>query len=73
MSACASLAAVPEPFSFVHDAKLAWNKKLPVSWVEKDGAKVLKMEGGSDGRQAERTYTLCPIGLKELLVVFKKG
>lgn len=49
MSACTSLAAVPEPFSFVHDAKLAWNKKLPISWVEKDGAKVLKMEGGPDG------------------------
>lgn len=39
----------PKPFSFVHDAKLAWNKKKPVSWVEKDGAKVLKLEGGPDG------------------------
>ena len=45
MATLGAVAEAPKPFSFVHDAKLAWNKKLPVSWVEKDGAKVLFRRG----------------------------
>ena len=38
-------AAAPEPYSFLHDYKLDWDPRRPASWVELDGAKVLKLNG----------------------------
>ena len=38
-------AAAPEPYSFLHDYKLDWDPRRPASWVEVDGAKVLKLNG----------------------------
>ena len=52
-------AAAPQPFSFVHDHKFGIDKRLPVSWVEIDGAKVLKLEGAEkDGKTGKVSYNL---------------
>lgn len=44
----------PEPLSLLHDTKVVWDPNLPVSWVEENGERILKLEGatehGKEGR-----------------------
>ncbi len=59
MCAAASVGA-PKPFSFLKEAKLAWDRKLPVSWVQKDGVKALRLEGADEYKMDGRLDAKCP-------------
>lgn len=55
IAAAAVAAHGPEPYSFLRDGALLYDRRLPVSWIsDQDGTRILRLEGSDDYAKSGR-------------------